>query len=108
MRADLETDIRAASAAGFDSAEIWGPKLRPFLLFPSRRRHTRCSRDWSSDVCSSDLFTWLIGYGALLGPVAGIMIADYFVVRRGVLNVNDLYKRHGIYEYSHGINWLAV
>ena len=54
------------------------------------------------------IFTWLIGYGALLGPVAGIMIADYFVVRRGVLNVNDLYKRHGIYEYSHGINWLAV
>jgi NCS1 family nucleobase:cation symporter-1 len=54
------------------------------------------------------IFTWLIGYGALLGPVAGIMIADYFVVRRGVLTVNDLYKRHGAYEYSHGINWLAV
>jgi len=54
------------------------------------------------------IFTWLIGYGALLGPVAGILIADYFVVRRGVLIVNDLYKRHGAYEYSHGINWLAV
>src|SRR2546429_1434380 len=26
-----------------------------FLFFSSRRRHTRCSRDWSSDVCSSDL-----------------------------------------------------
>ena len=26
-----------------------------FFFFPSRRRHTRCSRDWSSDVCSSDL-----------------------------------------------------
>jgi NCS1 family nucleobase:cation symporter-1 len=54
------------------------------------------------------IFTWLIGYGALLGPVAGIMIADYFVVRRGLLTVNDLYKRHGAYEYNHGINWLAV
>src|SRR2546426_6752708 len=54
------------------------------------------------------IFTWLIGYGALLGPVAGIMIADYFVLRRGVLVVNDLYKRHGAYEYTHGINWLAV
>jgi nucleobase:cation symporter-1, NCS1 family len=54
------------------------------------------------------IFTWLIGYGALLGPVAGIMIADYFVVRRGVLIVNDLYKRHGAYEYNGGINWLAV
>ena len=54
------------------------------------------------------IFTWLIGYGALLGPIAGIMIADYFVVRRGILILNDLYKRHGAYEYSHGINWLAV
>ena len=54
------------------------------------------------------IFTWLIGYGALLGPVAGIMIADYFVVRRGVLVATDLYKRDGAYEYSHGINWLAV
>jgi NCS1 family nucleobase:cation symporter-1 len=54
------------------------------------------------------IFTWLIGYGALLGPVAGIMIADYFVVRRGVLLVTDLYKRHGAYEYWRGCNWLAV
>src|SRR2546422_6420151 len=30
--------------------------LRSFFFFSSRRRHTRCSRDWSSDVCSSDLF----------------------------------------------------
>src|SRR3989449_6963071 len=28
-----------------------------FFFFSSRRRHTRCSRDWSSDVCSSDLAT---------------------------------------------------
>jgi NCS1 family nucleobase:cation symporter-1 len=54
------------------------------------------------------IFTWLIGYGALLGPVAGIMIADYFVVRRGELIVNDLYKRHGAYEYVRGFNWLAI
>jgi len=54
------------------------------------------------------IFTWLIGYGALLGPVAGIMIADYFVVRRGELVLNDLYKRHGIYEFSRGFNWIAI
>ena len=54
------------------------------------------------------LFTWLIGYGALLGPVAGIMIADYFVLRRGELNVDDLYNRHGAYEYSRGFNWVAI
>ncbi|HEV2672000.1 MAG TPA: NCS1 family nucleobase:cation symporter-1 [Gemmatimonadales bacterium] len=54
------------------------------------------------------IFTWLIGCGALLGPIAGIMIADYFVLRRGHLIVNDLYRRQGMYEYSHGVNWMAV
>ena len=54
------------------------------------------------------IFTWLIGYGALLGPVAGIMIADYFVVRRGELVVDDLYRRGGSYEYSRGFNWIAI
>jgi len=54
------------------------------------------------------IFTWLIGYGALLGPVAGIMIADYFMLRRGTIIVNDLYRRDGIYEYSRGLNWVAL
>jgi NCS1 family nucleobase:cation symporter-1 len=36
------------------------------------------------------------------------MICDYFVVRRRVLQVNDLYLRDGAYEYSAGFNWLAV
>src|ERR1700685_2496519 len=51
---------------------------------------------------------WLGGYAAFLGPVAGIMICDYFVVRRCVLQVDDLYLRGGIYEYSRGFNWSAV
>src|SRR2546429_1224869 len=32
-----------------------------YFFFSSRRRHTRCSRDWSSDVCSSDLFVIIEG-----------------------------------------------
>ena len=51
---------------------------------------------------------WLGGYAAFLGPVAGIMICDYFVIRRRVLHVEDLYLRDGIYEYSAGFNWRAV
>ena len=54
------------------------------------------------------MFGWLGGYAAFLGPVAGIMICDYFVIRRGVLVVNDLYLRDGAYEYSRGFNWRAV
>jgi NCS1 family nucleobase:cation symporter-1 len=54
------------------------------------------------------IFGWLGGYAAFLGPVAGIMICDYFVIRRRELLVEDLYLRGGIYEYSRGFNWRAV
>ncbi|MBI4544293.1 MAG: NCS1 family nucleobase:cation symporter-1 [Gemmatimonadetes bacterium] len=54
------------------------------------------------------IFTWLIGYGALLGPVAGIMIADYFLLRRQQLDLDDLFRRGGAYEYWGGINWVAI
>lgn len=43
------------------------------------------------------IFRWLIGYSALLGPIGGIMIADYFIIRRQVLDVDDLYSRNGRY-----------
>jgi NCS1 family nucleobase:cation symporter-1 len=56
----------------------------------------------------SYIFGWLVGYSALLGPVAGIMIADYFVVRRRNLAVDDLYVRDGEYEYSNGTNFRAL
>lgn len=46
---------------------------------------------------SGFIFKWLVGYSALLGPIAGIMIADYFLVRRRELNVADLYRTGGIY-----------
>jgi NCS1 family nucleobase:cation symporter-1 len=51
---------------------------------------------------------WLGGYAAFLGPVAGIMICDYFIVRRRILIVDDLYLRDGQYEYSGGFNWIAI
>jgi NCS1 family nucleobase:cation symporter-1 len=54
------------------------------------------------------IFAWLIGYGALLGPIAGIMIIDYFVLRSQELKVDDLYRRGGEYEYSKGFNLIAV
>ena len=54
------------------------------------------------------IFGWLGGYAAFLGPVAGIMICDYFVIRRRELVVEDLYLRKGAYEYSGGFNWRAL
>lgn len=54
------------------------------------------------------IFGWLGGYAAFLGPVAGIMICDYFLLRRCRLSVDDLYRRGGAYEYSRGFHWRAV
>src|SRR5437764_6354886 len=54
------------------------------------------------------ILVWLGGYAAFLGPVAGIMICDYFLVRGRTLQLNDLYLRGGAYEYSKGFNWRAV
>ncbi|HUR58788.1 MAG TPA: NCS1 family nucleobase:cation symporter-1 [Opitutaceae bacterium] len=57
---------------------------------------------------SGYIFTWLIGYSALLGPIGGVMIADYFVWRRKVLNVPALYSTTGEYTYSGGVSWVAI
>ena len=56
----------------------------------------------------SYIFGWLIGYSGLLGPVAGIMVADYFLLRHRHLEVKELYKRNGLYEYSEGFNPKAI
>src|ERR1700704_4463559 len=57
---------------------------------------------------SSYVFGWLVGYSGLLGPIAGTMIADYFLVRKRHLNVDDLYRRGGEYEYNNGVNPRAL
>ena len=50
---------------------------------------------------------WLTGCAGLLAPLAAIMLVEYFVLRRRWLNVDDLYQRDGLYEYSGGWNWKA-
>ena len=57
---------------------------------------------------SNYIFGWLVGYSGLLGPVAGIMVADYFFIRGTRLEVNSLYHRGGPYEYTRGVNPRAI
>ena len=57
---------------------------------------------------SSYIFGWLVGCSALLGPIAGIMIFDYYLVRHRQLVVADLYRSDGVYEYQHGFNRRAL
>jgi NCS1 family nucleobase:cation symporter-1 len=54
------------------------------------------------------IFTWLVGYSALLGPIGGILISDYFIVRRMVLNPVELYRTVGEYSYRRGVNPAAI
>lgn len=54
------------------------------------------------------IFTWLIGYSALLGPIAGILIIDYYFIRKTELDVGQMYRDDGIYSYRNGWNGAAV
>jgi NCS1 family nucleobase:cation symporter-1 len=54
------------------------------------------------------IFTWLIGYSSLMGAIGGILIADYWVLRRQRLSLADLFRVDGQYAYSNGVNWRAV
>jgi NCS1 family nucleobase:cation symporter-1 len=54
------------------------------------------------------IFTWLIGYSGLVGALGGILISDYWVIRRRHLVLRELFLVGGLYGYSKGINWKAV
>jgi len=54
------------------------------------------------------IFTWLVGYGSLLGAIGAVMIADYWIVRHRQLSLPDLYDYNGRYAYSGGWNWRAI
>lgn len=54
------------------------------------------------------IFTWLNGYSALLGPIGGILIADYYFIRKKNLVADDLYKHDGVYKYQNGFNRYAI
>jgi NCS1 family nucleobase:cation symporter-1 len=54
------------------------------------------------------IFTWLGTVGGLLGAVSGILLADYWLLRRTRLAVDDLYRAGGRYWYDRGWNWRAL
>jgi NCS1 family nucleobase:cation symporter-1 len=57
----------------------------------------------------SYIFTWLIGYSGLMGAIGGIMICDYWILRRQKLDLRELFNPRGRYSYGGGgINWRAM
>jgi nucleobase:cation symporter-1, NCS1 family len=59
-------------------------------------------------TAGSYVFTWLIGYSGLMGAIGGIMICDYWVLRRRRLDLAALFDVNGRYAYLGGVNWRAV
>lgn len=57
---------------------------------------------------SGYIFQWLIAYSSLLGPIGGIMIADYYFIRKKELAVHDLYQLNGTYTFRSGYNPKAI
>ena len=57
---------------------------------------------------SGYIFDWLVGYSGGLGSIAGVLIADYWVIRKKRLSLGDLYRPTGTYKYNGGWNWRAV
>ena len=54
------------------------------------------------------IFTWLIGYSGLMGAIAGILICDYWVIRKQRLDLEGLFDPRGPYSYGSGVNWRAM
>ncbi len=54
------------------------------------------------------IFTWLVGYSALLGPIGGILLTDYYVLRKTRLEIGELYRHDGAYAYRAGYNTAAL
>ena len=57
---------------------------------------------------SAYIFTWLLGYSSLMGALGGILIADYWIVRRQRLDLAELYREQGAYTYRNGVNPCAM
>lgn len=63
---------------------------------------------WHLVANASVYINWLLGYSALLGPIGGVMIADYFLIRRQRLDPAALYSLDGPYRFQNGFSVLAL
>ncbi|MCJ1380444.1 hypothetical protein MMC17_003548 [Xylographa soralifera] len=62
---------------------------------------------WNIITDAAGLLAFLSGYSCIMGPMAGVIVSDYYLVKKRKLDVHELYRDRGIYWYSHGWNWRA-
>ncbi|KAF2500359.1 hypothetical protein BU16DRAFT_556829 [Lophium mytilinum] len=65
------------------------------------------STPWNIVKNAAGLLAFLSGYSCLMGPLAGTMVCDYYIIKKRKLDIDQLYTDRGIYWYSHGFNWRA-
>ena len=65
------------------------------------------STPWNIIKNAAGLLAFLSGYSCLMGPLAGTMVCDYYIIKKRKLDVHELYRDQGIYWYDHGVNWRA-
>ncbi|KAF2687403.1 hypothetical protein K458DRAFT_333812 [Lentithecium fluviatile CBS 122367] len=65
------------------------------------------STPWNIIKNAAGLLAFLSGYSCLMGPLAGTMVCDYYIIKKRKLNIDELYTSHGIYWYNGGWNWRA-
>jgi NCS1 family nucleobase:cation symporter-1 len=65
------------------------------------------STPWNIIKNASGLLAFLSGYSCLMGPLAGVMVCDYYIIKKRKLDVDQLYTDRGIYWYNGGWNWRA-
>ncbi|KAK9483511.1 permease for cytosine/purines, uracil, thiamine, allantoin-domain-containing protein [Lipomyces starkeyi] len=63
---------------------------------------------WKIINSASSLLTFMSGLAIFLAPVAAVLASDYWLIKRGKIDVPGLYDPHGRYKYWHGVNWRAV
>ncbi|KAN0105611.1 NCS1 nucleoside transporter family [Russula decolorans] len=106
----LGTNISANSlSAGNDMTTLWPRYIN------IRRGKVICAFlggwalcPWEILASATGFLTFMGGYTVFLGPITGIMIADYWLVHRTHVDVPAMYQPYGRYRYTHGVNWRAA
>jgi putative hydroxymethylpyrimidine transporter CytX len=95
--------------------DIYSTAISGLNIFPKLGERTGIWIGGILGIIVAIIFPTLLNYehfllfiGAMFCPLFGIVLVDYFLIRRGVIDLEDLYKREGKYWFSKGINPLAI
>ena len=108
--ATLSVNVAAnVVSPAFDFANLWPSKIDFKIGGTITGVIGILIQPWNLMATAGDyIFKWLVGYSALLGPIAGIMVCDYWVLRKTRLDIPALYTHGGRYSYKSGFNPWAL